>query len=199
LNRSYPGKPDGCLTEKVAYAIMQLMKQEDVDVAFDLHEASLEYPVINAIVAHPNIFELAAETVMYLQMEELNFNLEPSPEKFRGLSHREWGDHLNIAAILMESANTVQGRYHGKLTDDAVVSGRDRFYYEAAQHNLVEVEYPEEGIPLKERVGRHLTALKYIFQIWNEYHPDQAIVIENIPAFSELQEKGLGRFLNSGP
>ena len=25
---------------------------------------------------------------------------------------------MNIAAILMESANTVQGRYHGKLTDD---------------------------------------------------------------------------------
>ena len=62
----------------------------------------------------------------------------------------------------------------------------------------MEVEYPEEGIPLKERVGRHLTALRYIFQIWNEYHPDQAIVIENIPDFSELQVKGLGVFLNSG-
>jgi len=196
LNRSYPGRPDGSLTEKVAYAIMQLMKRENVNIGIDLHEASLEYPVINAIVAHPLVFELAAEAVMYLELEGLNYNLEPSPERFRGLSHREWGDHLGIAAILMESANTVQGRYHGRLTDDAVVSGKDKFYYEAAQHGLVEVEYPEVGIPMTVRVGRHLTAIKTLFQVWNEYHPDQAIVIDNIPDFQEIQEKGLGAFLN---
>jgi len=196
LNRAYPGKPNGSLTEKVAYAIIQLMKQEKVTLGIDLHEASLEYPVINAIVAHPLVFELAAETVMYLELEGLSYNLEPSPERFRGLSHREWGDHLGIAAILMESANTVQGRYHGRLTDDVVTSGKDRFYYEAAQHRLLEVDYPEDGIPLKLRVGRHLTALKNLFQVWNEHHPDQPFVIENIPDFNELQKKGLGAFLN---
>jgi len=196
LNRSYPGRPDGSLTEKVAYAIMQMIKQEQVNIGIDLHEASLEYPVINAIVAHPLVFELAAETVMNLELEGLNYNLEPSPQRFRGLSHREWGDHLGIAAILMESANTVQGRYHGRLTDDVVSSGKDRFYQEAAQHNLLEVEYPEQGIPLKLRVGRHLTALKNIFQVWNDYYPDQAIVIENIPDFQDMQEKDVGAFLN---
>ena len=196
LNRSYPGRADGSLTEKVAYAIMQLMKQENVNVGVDLHEASLEYPVINAIVSHPLAFELAGETVMYLQMEDININLEPSPENFRGLSHREWGDHLNIHAVLMESANTVQGRYHGRLTDEMVITGKDRFYYEASQHGLLEVKYPEEGVPLKMRVGRHLTTLKYLYQVWNEGHPDQAIVIENIPDFNEIQEKDVGAFLN---
>jgi hypothetical protein len=196
LNRSYPGRPDGSLTEKVAFAIMQLMKTENVNIGIDLHEASLEYPVINAIVAHPLAFELAGETVIYLQMEGININLEPSPENFRGLSHREWGDHLNIYAVLMETANTVQGRYHGRLTDDMVVTGKDRFYYEAAQHGLLEVDYSEQGIPLKVRVGRHLTALKYLYQVWNERHPDQGLVIENIPDYQELQEKDVGAFLN---
>ncbi len=195
LNRAYPGRPDGSLTEQVAYAIMQLMKQEKVNLGIDLHEASLEYPVINAIVAHPLAFELAAETVINLQMEGMEFNLEPSPENFRGLSHREWGDHLNIVALLMESANTVQGRYHDRTTDDMVVSGKDRFYSEAAQHGLLEVDYPKQGIPLKVRVGRHLTALRHLLQLWSEHHPDQAIVIEGIPDFNELQEKDVGRFL----
>ena len=196
LNRSYPGRPDGSLTEKIAFAIMQLMKTENVNIGIDLHEASLEYPVINAIVAHPLAFELAGETVMYLQMEGIDISLEPSPENFRGLSHREWGDHLNIYAVLMETANTVQGRYHGRLTDDMVITGKDRFYYEAARHGLLEVDYPEQGIPLKVRVGRHLTALKYLYQVWNERHPDQAIVIENIPDYQELQGKDVGAFLN---
>jgi hypothetical protein len=196
LNRSYPGRPDGSFTEKVAYAIIELMEQEQVDIGIDLHEASLEYPVINAIVAHPISFDLAAESVMYLQMEGLNYNLEPSPENFRGLSHREWGDHLNIATILMESANPVQGRYHDRLTDDMVLTGKDRFYFEASKHKLLEVEYPEAGIPLKERVGRHLIALKVLFQVWNEHHPDKLIEIENIPDFNEMQEKGIGAFLN---
>lgn len=196
LNRAYPGRPDGSFTEKIAHAIMKLMEQERVDLGIDLHEASLEYPVINAIVAHPKNFDLAGESVMYLQLEGLNYNLEPSPEKFRGLSHREWGDHLEAAAILMESANPVQGRYHDRLTDDMVLTGKDRFYYEASKHNLLEVKYPEEGIPLKERVGRHLVALKVLFQVWNEHHPDKLIEIENIPDFQDMQEQGIGAFLN---
>ena len=196
LNRAYPGQPEGSLTEKIACAIMQIMEQEHVNLAIDLHEASLEYPVINAIVAHPQAFDMAAEAVMTLQMEGLEFNLEPSPEKFRGLSHREWGDHLGVDAFLMESANTVQGRYHGRLTSDMVVTGKDKFYFEAARHNLLQVDYPEEGIPLKQRVGRHLIALKVLLQIWNEHHPDELIEIENIPDFHEMQEKGIGAFLN---
>ena len=195
LNRAYPGRPNGSLTEKVAYAIMQLMEKEHVDLALDLHEASPEYPVINALVTHPLAVELAGEAVMALQLEDLNFSLEPSPENFRGLSHREWGDHLKIPAILMESANVMQGRYHGRVSQDVIITGKDRFNYEAAHHGLLEVEYPEEGIPLKRRVGRHLLGIQTIFQIWSEKYPQQAIVIEDVPDFTELQEKGIGAFL----
>jgi len=195
LNRAYPGRPNGTLTERVAFAIIQLMREERVDLAIDLHEASLEYPVINAIVAHPLAFELAGEAVLNLQMAGLDYNLEPSPENFRGLSHREWGDALGIPAILMESANPVQGRYHDRLTPDMVVTGKDRFYAAAAKHGLLEVDYPETGLPLKLRVGRHMAAINAIFQAWNEHHPDRAILVEHVPSFDELQTEDIGAFL----
>ena len=195
LNRSYPGRHDGSLTEKVAFAIMELMRQEDVALAIDLHEASLEYPVINALVAHPLAFELAAETLMYLQMEGIQINLEPSPENFRGLSHREWGDFLQIPAVLMETANVMQGRYHGRVSPEVIISGVDKFNYEAAQHELLEVVYPEEGISLGERVGRHLLSIKYLFLIFNEKNSKTPILVEHIPEYKELLENGLGEVL----
>ena len=195
LNRAYPGRPDGSLTEKVTYAIMQLIKDESVDLAIDIHEASPEYPVVNAIVTHPLAFDLAGEVVLYLQIEGFEFNLEQSPENFQGLSHREWGDHLDIPAILMETACAMHGRYHGSKNADKVITDLDRFYVEADKHELLSVPYPETGIPMKERVGRHLVTIQKILEIWNSYNPKKLINIENIPDFFEMQEKGVGAFL----
>ncbi len=195
LNRAYPGRPDGSLTERVTYAIMQLMRKESVCLALDIHEASLEYPVVNAIVTHPLAFDLAGEAALYLQMEGFEFNLEQSPENFRGLSHREWGDHLQIPAILMETASTIHGRYHGNKSDEKVITGKDRFYLEAEQHGLLSVKYPENGIPMKERVGRHLATIQKILEIWNNYNPEKSIIVENIPDFQKMQEQGVGEFL----
>ena len=197
LNRSYPGRPDGTLTEQTAYGIMELMRREEVDFAIDLHEASLEYPVVNAVVAHPLAYDLAGEAVLYLQMDGLDYSLEPSPEKFRGLSHREWGDHLGIPAILLETANVVQGRYHGRTTADLIVTGKDQFHLEAAEHGLLEVPYPEAGIPLDERVGRHLAGIQKIVLIWNANHPETILDIENIPDYRNLLDDGLGAFLHN--
>jgi len=195
LNRSYPGRPDGSMTEKIGYAIIQLLEIENVDLAFDLHEASLEYPVINAIVAHQLAFDIGAEAVMYLQMEDILYNLEPSPKDFHGLSHREWGDKLGIPAILMESANPLQGRYHGKVTPDIVVSGIDKYNRQAGLSGLIEVDYPEDGIPLNLRVARHISGLSSVFDAWNSNYPDRQIIIHGIPAFDEILEKGVGSFL----
>jgi len=196
LNRSYPGRSDGSLTEKVAHAIFQVMKQESVSLAIDLHEASLEYPVVNAIVSHPLAFDLAAEAIIDLQMEGFQFNLEQSPENFHGLSHREWGDHLHIPAILMETASTMHGRYHGRKNAGKVITGIDRFYLEAEKHGLLSVKYPENGIPIKERVGRHLTTIKKILDIWNSNNLENSIIVNNIPTFHEMQAKGLAAFLH---
>ncbi|MBN2264405.1 MAG: succinylglutamate desuccinylase/aspartoacylase family protein, partial [Candidatus Aminicenantes bacterium] len=46
LNRAFPGRPDGTLTERTCFAICELIRRENVDIAIDFHEAELQYPVI---------------------------------------------------------------------------------------------------------------------------------------------------------
>lgn len=57
LNRVHPGVPDGTLTEQIAYGIVQLLRHEAVDVAFDLHEAGVRSRIANTLVAHPRGLE----------------------------------------------------------------------------------------------------------------------------------------------
>ena len=90
LNRAYPGRPDGNLTEQVAYAIVNLINQEKIDISIDLHEAAPEYPVVNAMVSTGRSQDLVTEAALELAFEDLKYSLEPSPYNFRGLSHREW-------------------------------------------------------------------------------------------------------------
>ncbi|HEY5775633.1 MAG TPA: hypothetical protein VIS57_06080, partial [Xanthomonadales bacterium] len=110
LNRAHPGVADGSITERLAYGLMQLIKAEQVDLAIDLHEASPEYPVVEAMVAHENAMELAAMVAMELEFEGVPMRLEPSPKNLRGLSHREWGDNVDMLAILLETSNPSAGR-----------------------------------------------------------------------------------------
>jgi len=160
LNRGYPGNPLGNFTEKTCYAIMEFIRKEKCDLSIDLHEASPEYPVINAIVAHERAGDLASMTVMDLQMENLEYNLEMSPPTFHGLTHREWGDHSDTLAILMESANASQGRLRGRTDETLALTGKDKMYVKAAQLGKLYVPYDENGHPIEERVGRHTAAKK---------------------------------------
>ena len=114
LNRAYPGRPDGTLTERIAFAITTLIERERVDLAIDLHEASPEYPVVNTIVAHQRAVDLAALASVNLQAIGMTIGLETSPENLHGLSHREWGDATPALAVLMETTNPAQGRLRGR-------------------------------------------------------------------------------------
>ena len=162
LTRSYPGDPDGYLTERLAYAIVELIRQEEIDLSIDLHEASPEYPVINAMVAHENAMDLAVEAALFLEFEDIQIGVEPSPANLRGLSHREWGDATDTKAILIESANPAQGRLRGPTNEALIVEGADQYYNRAGEMGLLYVPFGEEGSPLAERVGRHIqTAVSY--------------------------------------
>jgi hypothetical protein len=196
LNRCYPGRKTGSLTEKVASGIMELIKREKIDLALDLHEAAPEYPIINAIVFHENSADLAALALMELQVEGYEFRLEASPVNLRGLSHREWGDHAQIMAILLESANASQGRLKGKTSAALIVEGKDKNYTKAAKLGLLFVPFGAEGIPLKLRVARHLAAVKSILSSLEELHPEKRVEIKNMPSSSEVRKKGIGLFLN---
>jgi hypothetical protein len=197
LNRCYPGRADGFLTEKIAFGIMNLIREEQVDIGIDLHESAPEYPVINAIVFHENSSELAALAALELQAEGFDIRLEASPVNLRGLSHREWGDHAGIKAILLETPNASHGRLKGKPSSSLIVDGRDKFYAKASRLGWLFVPYGEEGIPLALRVARHLAAVKALLGGLAELEPDKAVEIKGLPSPAEVQQKGVGAFLHS--
>lgn len=197
LNRAYPGRPDGNLTEQVAFAIMQLLEREDVALAFDLHEASPEYPVINAIVAHPRNMEMAVMVGMDMELAGIDIGLEQSPESLRGLSHREWGDYTDALPALFETANPVQGRLRGRTDADLVVKGQDIQYERAAKLGRLYVPFDEDGHPLETRVGRHLTTLAGFWDMFGMFNPDQPLAISAVPSYDELLTNGVSSYLQS--
>ena len=195
LNRAYPGRPDGTLTEKVAYGIVQLIRQEKVNMTIDLHEASPEYPVINAIVAHERAMEYAAEVTIGLQMDGIKIGLEPSPKSLRGLSHRELGDATDTLAILMETANPAQGRLRGATNEQLVLTGKDPMYERAAKLNRLFVPYDAKGQPIDLRVARHVTAINEFMMVFSKKKPQQAVVLTKVPSYSDMVKKGIGAYL----
>ena len=195
LNRAYPGRPDGTLTEQVAYGIVQLIRQEKVAMTIDLHEASPEYPVINAIVAHERAMDYAAEVTIGLQMDGLKIGLEPSPKSLRGLSHRELGDATDTLAILMETANPAQGRLRGATNAALVVTGKDVMYERAAKLNRLFVPYDEKGQPIDLRVARHVTTINEFLNVLSVKNPAQAVVLNRVPSYNDMVKKGIGSYL----
>lgn len=195
LNRCYPGKANGNLTEKIAFAIMELIRQEGIDLGIDLHESAPEYPVINAIVFHENSAELAALALMDIQGQNFDIRLEASPANLRGLSHREWGDHARIKAVLVETANASHGRLKGKPSSSLIVDGKDKFYTRAWRLGWLFVPYGEEGIPLRLRVARHVAAVNALLLSLEALEPDKAVRLENVPSPPAILEQGLEAFL----
>lgn len=198
LNRCFPGRPRGSLTEQVAWGILEVIRQEGIGLGIDLHESSPEYPVINAIVFHEKAAEMAAVAQMDLQFEGLDFRLEASPRNLRGLSHREWGDHGGIRALLLETPNPVQGRLKGRPTPELVVTGRDPFYLKAAGLGRLFIPYDTAGAPLSWRVARHLAAVEAILASLEEVEPDLAIAWSGLPEWRAVVEQGVGAFLRPG-
>jgi hypothetical protein len=196
LNRAYPGTPKGSLTSRVAYGIVELIKQEGVDVAIDLHESSPEYPVNNAIVAHDRAMEMAVFASLELSMDGVEIGIEPSPVTLRGLSHREWGDNTPVYAFLLESANAAQGRLRGQTNAELVTSGRDPMYVLAKERGRLYVQYPDEGISISVRAGRHVATVQTIAAVYSEFHPDRPISFEGIPTYHEIVDRGVGTFLS---
>ena len=195
LNRAYPGKGEGTLTEQIAFAITALIRKERVDLAIDLHEASPEYPVVNTIVAHERAMDLAALANMNLQEEGIQIGIETSPVNLHGLSHREWGDATGTLSVLMETTNPAQGRLRGRTDADLVIGGRDRFYVQASDRNRLSVPYPETGWPLDVRVARHLAGVRELTTSLGELEPKKAVVLLNVADYDALVHQGLGALL----
>ncbi len=198
LNRAFPGRPDGLYTEQVAYAITQLILEEDCDLVIDMHEASAMYPVVNVMVSHSNAMDIAGMAAMTMDFEEgVYIGVEASPEGLRGLTHREIGDHTQAKVILMETANPIMDYVRGKATEELVVTGKDEFLVMAAERGMVTVPYDEKGAPIEERVGRHSSGVQQILSMMSMMYPDSTIQVEGVPKHADLKEHGLGHFLKN--
>lgn len=186
LNRSFPGRPNGTLAEKIAYGVSELIRQEEVDLTIDFHTAMPEYPNINVIVAHERAMEIAASAQLNLLLEGISIDLATSPKKFHGLTHRELGDFTDTFVILMEAPNIAFGRLRGRTTVDTIVKGQDDFYVWGARLGRLFIPFTEEGWPLNLRLARHITTTKRLIEAFNELYPDKALMIDDIPSYQEL-------------
>ncbi len=196
LNRAHPGVADGGITERLAYGFMQLIKAEQVDLAIDLHEASPEYPVVEAMVAHENAMELAAMVAMELEFEGVPIRLEPSPKNLRGLNHREWGDSTDVLALLLETSNPSAGRFRGRTDEELILTGADKAYQKASGLGRLYVPYENGNEPIAERVARHVTTLRLLADNLEYVREGKGIVIEGLPGFQELSDLGVGAYLS---
>lgn len=190
LNRAYPGRTDGTLTEKIAYAIAELIRSENIAVEIDLHEASPEYPTINAMVAHENAMSLASDAVINMQIEGVDISLEPSPKNLHGLSHREIGDFTDAYALLMETSNPAQGRLRGRTNEELVVTGKDKFYLNAFGYGRLYVDFDDNGHPLSQRVARHISGIKALADSYTELElggEKGGIDIGDFPGYEEIE------------
>lgn len=205
INRAYPGRPDGNSTEKAAYAIAEMVRKEDINLTFDLHEASPEYPVINATVSHEKGMGLAASGLMEMVFAGIDMALEPSPTNLHGLTHRELGDYTDTIPLLMETANASQGRLRGATNEALALTGKDKAYVKSSELGFLYVPYDENGHPIEERVGRHLQGIIEYTKAFNLEYADKQVIFSNVPTYAELFQNSdgsdlggnrLGGFLN---
>ena len=198
LNRTWPGRSNGTLTEKTCFAIIQLIKEENVDIAIDLHEAELQYPVISTIVAHQNGQDLAAMASMMISgTEGFDIGMENSPEALHGLSHREIGDHTSAISLLLEAPEPMLDATRGRTDRALLLEGKDEFIVKAGKHGLLFEKMDENGWPIDKRVGRHCSTILQIIELWSEEHKDKALIIKNVPRYTEIIAKGTGAFLHN--
>ena len=195
LNRTWPGRRNGTLTERTTYAFMELIRQEGVDVFIDLHEAELQYPVISTIVAHDTGEELATYVSMMLSDMEFNIGMEYSPVNLHGLSHREVGDHSDAVSLLFEAPEPFLDATRGRTTREQLLTGQDEFVVKAGEAGLLFERIDEKGWPVAVRVGRHTSTVLQTMEAWTELNPDRPIRCRGVPRYADVIERGVGHWL----
>ena len=197
LNRAFPGRENGTLTERCAYAIMELIRQEDIDISIDIHEASIMYPVVGTYVAHDDSLDIAMMSSMMLTANSFDMKCEASPKSLHGLSHREWGDYSDTLAVLMETPEPFIDRVVGPMTVELMTEGKDDFLQVAADHGLTYVPYEEsEGKPMWYRVGRHLSGALEVINQTAGFMPEKECIV-SWPTFADLEAHHCGYFLHN--
>ena len=197
LDRSFPGRPDGNLTERTAYALTELVRKENADLTIDLHEARPMNPIVDCIITHERAQKLASLVSIELDSKDVLMRLEPSPKNLKGMSHREMGDHTKTLAVLMETGNPIQDKLHARADEALILTGKDEFFARAAAKGLLYTPYLEKGLSMEERVGRHVGAIQEFVTVFSELYPKKPIAVEHLPSYADVLEKGVGNYLRN--
>lgn len=195
MNRCFPGNPNGNLTEKAAYAVMQLIKKENLNIAIDMHEAELFYPVTNCIVAPDKSMEIASFALLSAPFEIVTFR---SPQLARGFSHREIGDPVtgnpNVYPFLFEAPEPFLDQPTGPKTEKLLLDGKDEFLGKLGEMGLLFCPYDaKEGKTMDQRVGRHFSTAMLIIEEWSYTYEDKQIAFE-APSYEDIMHKGLKEY-----
>jgi predicted deacylase len=196
LNRVFPGRADGNLTERTAFAISEMIRKEQIDLTIDVHEASMGYPVVSTFVCHQRAEEMCMMAAMMLSAEQFPMKTETSPTSLRGLTHREVGDFTDSFAVLMETPEPFIDKFVGPMTEALMLDGKDEFMQTASERGLLYAEYNiKTGATLDYRVGRHLGGAAEIIKQMGEFYPAKT-VRATWPSYAAVMEKGIGDFLH---
>ena len=197
-NRTWPGRTNGPLMERVTFGAMQIMREEKIDIAFDVHGAETMFPVTNCIVAPESAIRLATMASLTVKaMEGFENHVEPSPKGFRGLSHREIGDYSDTLPFLLEAPLPFLDQPTGPKTVDLLLNGKDPFLLSLSKQKKLFVPYDETGWPMEKRVGQHCSVILEIMKQFSRKFPDRAIKIKNVPRYAEVVKNGIGHYFHN--
>lgn len=196
MNRTFPGRPDGNLTERASFAISELIRREQIDMTIDVHEASMGYPVVSTYVCHERAEEMCMMAAMMLSAEQFPMKTETSPKSLRGLTHREVGDFTGSFAVLMETPEPFIDKFVGPMTEELMLTGRDEFMQTASKRGLLYADYDiKTGATLDYRVGRHLAGAAEVIKQMGEFHPEKKIEAA-WPGYADVMAHGVGHYLH---
>lgn len=196
-NRTWPGRPNGPLMERVTYGAMEIMTREKVDIALDIHGAETMFPVTNCIVAPEKSMRIATMTSLTVKAKEgFDNHVEPSPSGFRGLSHREIGDYSDCLPFLMEAPIPFLDQPTGPKTEELLLDGKDPFLLSLSKKRKLFVPYDETGWPMAKRVGQHCSVALEIIRQFSRKFPEKAIKVRNVPRYGEVVKNGVGYYFH---
>ncbi len=197
-NRTWPGRPNGPLMERVTYGAMQIMREEKVDMAIDVHGAETMFPVTNCIVAPEKSIRIATMASLTVKAREgFDNHVEPSPSGFRGLSHREIGDHSDTMPFLLEAPLPFLDQPTGPKTVDLLLDGKDPFLLSLSKKKKLFVPYDETGWPMEKRVGQHCSVILELVRQFSRKFPDKSIQMRNVPRYAEVVKNGIGHYYHN--
>lgn len=196
-NRTWPGRPNGLLMERVTAAAMELMRKEKVDLAIDIHGAETMFPVTNCIVAPEKSIRIATMAALTVKAREgFDSHVEPSPAGFRGLSHREIGDYGETMPFLLEAPIPFLDQPTGPKTEKLLLDGQDPFLLRLSRKRKLFVPYDESGWPLEKRVGQHCSLTLEILRQHARRNPDRALSLRGVPSYAEVIQNGVGHYFH---